>query len=626
MSTYLSSVEEAILVDEISKENQRQSLFYDPLQLHLDIHKFKKRYEREKKVPSLPLVPDASSIPNYYGEQVNGRPSLISKLEERGLPGRLYERQWANFNRTVHCLLQKNIGFPLNTSEQGTGKTFLKCAVALYFDSDLFVLAPVIVNSKWIATAPTFGVTVLFAESYEKFSGRTNCNLQHPYLIRHDVSSINDKGKKKDHVTFEATPLLKEVISQRRILFVFDEVQKIKNPKNAISKACYAVIELIPLDADNVKSICCSRTPIEEVAFGESLLRMAGVLKGGKMYDYMAAIGGGYTCATPGWNAMIAIARRLSPDHTSMILQLNKTNTVSGFRWVAWLLYRDVFRPYLAGEMPKHELKDVKMDVANGFFTFDPETEAAISQQLNAISECLHMQRDRHGRDVVDMSGLAAAVPHMIELQKLKTPMFVALTRWYISVVPNAKIILFVTFKDVMALLAKQLADLGAVVMNGACSQKKRDELMARFQQPNLDCRVMISNPKVGGVGIDLDDKTGNFPRAMFLMPDFTINDLIQAMWRGIRADTKQNSEVAALFIRFVYTNTPNGAQELRILQLLHEKATIISQALAQEDASLFPSRNVRYNKTFQEMGDFDYVPLLRKPQGSKRRQGIKSR
>lgn len=612
MSEYLSSVENAIWLEEV-RAVLPQTKFYNPMHVHRDIHKYKQRYVREVVPESIPLCPEESTIPNYYGEVVNGRPSLLSKLEERGLPGRLYERQWACFNRTIHCMLRSNVGFILNTSEQGTGKTFVQCAAALYFDMDLFILSPLTVNSKWVEKSALYGVTVIFVASYEMFQGKAYGKLKHPYLIRHDGPSADDRRRKDRTTTFEATPAFRDLLATGRVLFVFDEVQKIKNPSNDISMACFTITELIPLDCERLKVVCCSRTAMEEIEYGETMLRMLGVLRNGRMYEYVAAIGGGHTHATEAWKNLIGRAKALSEEHTSMILQLNKCNNVKAFRWIAWLLFRDVFRPHLANEMPKHDLSHIKMDVANGFYTFEPDMERLITEQLNAITACLHMRRDHQGRDVVDMGGLAAAMPHMVELQRLKTCMFVALTRWYISQVPNAKIILFVTFKDVMGILAEELADLGAVVMNGSCNAKKRDVLIKKFMQEDLECRVMISNPRVGGVGIDLDDKTGKFPRAMFLMPDFSINDLIQAMWRGLRADTQQAGDIPALYIRFVYTNTPNGAQELRILQLLHEKSKVINQVLAVQDASLFPTRNVRYNREFQEVGDFDYIPLLRK-------------
>lgn len=612
MSEYLSCVQNAIWLEEVRLAIP-QTKIYNPMSVHQDIHKYKERYVKDAMPESVPLFPDEQSIPNYYAEEINGRPSLLSKLIERNLPGRLWERQWACFNRTIHCMLRNNVGFVLNTSEQGTGKTFVQFGVALYFDMEMFVLSPLSVNSKWVDKSAPFGVIILFVASYELFQGKVYGTLKHPYLIRHDVPSADDRRLKDRITTFEVTQAFLDLLATRRILFVFDEVQKIKNPSNDISHACFAIVERIPLDCERLKVVCCSRTAMERIEYGETMLRMLGVLRHGRMYQYVAAIGGGHTYATDAWRGMIAQAKSLSPEHTSMILQLNKYVNVKGVRWVAWLLFRDVFRPHLTNEMPKHNLVHVKMDVANGFYTFEPELERLITEQLDAIMECLHMRRNHQGNYEVDMGGLAAAMPHMVELQRLKTCMFVSLTRWYISRVPNAKIILFVTFKDVMKILAEQLSDLGAVVMNGTCNAKKRDVLIQKFMQQDLSCQVMITNPRVGGVGIDLDDKTGKFPRAMFLMLDFSHNDQNQAMWRGLRDDTKQEGDVPALYIRFVYTNTPRGDMELRFLQLYHEKAKIINQVLAQQDAALFPTRNVRYDAEFKEVEDFDHVPLLRK-------------
>lgn len=585
-----------------------------PLNIHRDIHKFRRRYttNTNEKIESLPLKPPAEEIPDYYRNVVDGRMPLQRRLMESKCKAHLDDEQIPHFNRVVYITLRRGTGHAIDTSQPGTGKTYILFAVALYLDMAVFALSPKTVKSKWRQVALKFGVPLLYVESYERFRGTAFHALSHPYLDRCDVASTNAEGDTHVVSTFEATAAFRDLLATKRVLFVFDEFQKIKDPKADVTRACHALCAAIPNDSESIKAMCLSRTSIEKTKFSESILRMCGVLRG-PLYTYVAAIGGGTTIGTTEWHDMVAKARAADADHTAMILQHHKLNKVAVFRHVAWLLFRDAFRPMLVSEMPRHDMTHVKMDVANGFYTFDADTEERINEALSAIESCLHLERNEHGRDTVDMSGLAMAMPYMMELQRLKTPMFVALTRHYLSVVPSARIILFVTFKSVAAMLMEALADLCPALLNGDCNERQRDDAMARFQDPTSTCRVIISNPRVGGVGIDLDDKTGSAPRAMFLMPDFCINDLIQALWRGFRRDTVQSGDVPALFARFIYTNTPHGAEELRILQLLHEKASVINQTLAEQDDALFPSRNVRYGSNFEELGDFDYVPLLRK-------------
>ncbi len=584
------------------------------LNIHRDIHKFRRRYSTNttEKIESLPLKPTADAIPDYYRDCIDGRTPLLLRMMKHECRARIDDEQVPHFNRVVYITLRRGTGHAIDTSQPGTGKTYILFAVALYLDMAVFALSPKTVKSKWRDVATKFGVPLLYIESYERFRGTAFHELSHPYLKRTDVASTSPEGKTRVASTFEATPAFRDLLATKRVLFVFDEFQKIKDPDADVTQACHALCAAIPNDSESIKVMCLSRTAIEKTKFSESILRMCGVLRG-PLYSYVAAIGGGTTIGTPEWHAMVIKARAADAEHTSMILQHHRLTKVAVFRHVAWLLFRDAFRPTLVSEMPRHDMTRVKMDVANGFYTVDPETEERINEELAAIEACLHLERNEHGRDTVDMSGLAMAMPHMMELQRLKASLFVALTRYYLTIVPCARVILFVTFKSVAAMLMSALADLCPALLNGDCNERQRDEVMARFQNPASACRVIISNPRVGGVGIDLDDKTGSAPRAMFLMPDFCINDLIQALWRGIRRDTVQAGDVPALFARFIYTNTPHGAEELRILQLLHEKASIINQTLAEQDDALFPTRNVRYGSNFEELGDFDYVPLLRK-------------
>ncbi len=71
------------------------------------------------------------------------------------------------------------------------------------------------------------------------------------------------------------------------------------------------------------------------------------------------------------------------------------------------------------------------------------------------------------------------------------------------------------------------LAEYNPIELTGRISEKKREENINIFQDPSTHCRVLIGNPKVGGVGINLHDTDGRFPRKMYIFPTYDIKSII---------------------------------------------------------------------------------------------------
>lgn len=99
-------------------------------------------------------------------------------------------------------------------------------------------------------------------------------------------------------------------------------------------------------------------------------------------------------------------------------------------------------------------------------------------------------------------------------------------------------VILFVSFSHSLEWLKERIKD--AAVIHGGQSQAEREAEVARFQSNTS--RTCIANIAAGGVGVDLDDRDGRFPRVSLICPTYNARELKQALGRPHRATSKSKS------------------------------------------------------------------------------------
>lgn len=138
----------------------------------------------------------------------------------------LLEHQIAHFDRIV-SILQRH-PYAVDTSEMGSGKTYVGCMLAKRLGLKLFVVAPVSVLSVWEKVANLAKVELVKPTrnvkpgliSYESLRGLRGYRLHHPYLTRNEY----DDGS----IDYQGTKIL-DIAANEGMLLVFDEFQNIKN-------------------------------------------------------------------------------------------------------------------------------------------------------------------------------------------------------------------------------------------------------------------------------------------------------------------------------------------------------------------------------------------------------------
>lgn len=133
----------------------------------------------------------------------------------------------------------------------------------------------------------------------------------------------------------------------------------------------------------------------------------------------------------------------------------------------------------------------------------------------------------------------------MITTQTVKTFFsLLGFIDYIFKTVANSKVVVFLSYKEAIDIIMRYLPQYGPVKITGdvECTDEVRNSIRARFNEPNLNCRLIIIISQIGSDCIELDDKHGGFPRIGLGFPDFYHSRFFQCPGRLFRRYTKSNS------------------------------------------------------------------------------------
>lgn len=165
----------------------------------------------------------------------------------------------------------------------------------------------------------------------------------------------------------------------------------------------------------------------------------------------------------------------------------------------------------------------------------------------------------------------------MITTQTVKTYYsFLGFIIHIFNTVPNSKIIFFVNYKESISIVMRYLLNYNPVKITGEsdCTEEVRNNIISKFNEPNLESRLLIIMSQIGSDGIQLDDKHGGFPRISLAFPDFYHSRLFQSPGRTLRRFTLSNS----LFF-FGMINSEECPEE-SIMRSVNNKSKVMEETL----------------------------------------------
>ena len=389
-----------------------------------------------------------------------------------------YQRDHAA--RITNALMQ--LGVAVDTSEMGTGKTYIATSTAICLGLRLVVVAPKAVLPAWKKVAALFGAEVVMILNYE--------------AIKTGKSGL---GKFENGEFIWTLP--------PDVLVVFDEAQRCKARDSKNSKL------LIAARRQRIKTLLCSATvasnPLEMYAAGFALglhdlwnywqwAREHGVRKGrfGMEFD--------------------GDTQSLARIHHKIFNELGAGSRMRIADIPDFPSTQIIAEPVDTGrEREIQEIYDqLKMDLNRADVAGDHVRKAEIAEEINA-NAANHLTIMLRARQ---------------DIERLKIDTFASMASD--AVAEGMSVAIFVNFDETLHQTAKRCGT--DCVIHGGQTGAHREDAIRRFQAN--EASVIVCNIRAGGVGVSLHDPTGLKPRLALISPTFSAQDLRQALGRVHRA------------------------------------------------------------------------------------------
>ena len=512
----------------------------------------------------------------------------------------LLPSQINHFNRSMEILHKIWYAYQ-DTSPMGAGKTYIVSNIARTMkqtipELQIIVVCPVVVIDKWEHVPTLFGFKSeeIHVLGYERLAGVKFRDLSHPFLTRSDETG---EGRDPD---FTVTPFFDQM-ARNGVLLIFDENQRVKNPDAARTKAAATltrhVVSLNRAKLSQSRIALLSATPGETDKVAFAIMQMLGIVTAKDIVNR-----GKIT----GLNSVIQFSRKKNPAETELVLAQFPP---SGNREEAYRLARELYvraiKPSLSTSAPMPQLNH-KNDYKNGFYQISGEQNRfKIMSGLDLLSK-LAYSKSLTDEDLKAARLMGITDPNntfeimtraMMYIEAAKIFDMARVANQYLVDNPTVKIVLMVNYTASVVELVNLLQEYKPMSLTGQ-ETRNRKKVLQKFQEPNLDRRVLIANTEVGSVGLDLNDKHGMFPRVMLIVPSFKFLSSVQATGRISRIDNMSDATVrffySALSTSYHRTNDLGQLEqvhtnEVTILDSYVRKSSVAKGYLADETTLVFP-------------------------------------
>ena len=481
----------------------------------------------------------------------------------------LYPHQIQHYHRILDILSSQHAY--IDTSPTGRGKTITTIAIAITCQLSLIVICPLTIVSLWQKEAKKYGVTILTIITYQTLRGTSLTELNHDLLSK-EGDNFYPTQKYIQHV-------------KNGILLVFDEFHNLKNPTIQTQASHTLVRALVQLNSCS-RIALLSNTPFCKPIHSESICKMLGIITYDKLYNYDINT---HQYHLLGIQQVINTCKELDPLITDnlvrpLVIDKNTAHTL------CYQLYVQILKRFVSSAMPSKDEEDSKIikDCKNGYYDMSQTNIDKLSKASSLLSRAVNYHE---GSQTVYVScgawGDIARAQIMSEEAILDT--FAELAAKVLSQ-PQSKVIIYLNYVDHMLTLYSLLEKYNPMLMYGQTKPKDRDIIINNFQLPNDSYRLLISNIKVGGIGINLDDRDGNWPRYMYISPSYNIIDIHQATGRIYRLPHTKSSAT----VRIIYSKQVK--HQTKILHALARKSETLREIqYNSDDDILFPGEYPSY-------------------------------
>ena len=484
----------------------------------------------------------------------------------------------------------------LDTSPTGLGKTPVTLKLSKEYEFDgVGVIAPLSVTNVWREESEKYGVKIKFNITYQALRGTAISPPKHGLLER-----VGDE--------FTVTEKFRKYVKDG-LLLIFDEVHNLKNDTAQLKAAHCLVKALIEMNCGS-RIALLSATPCDKPIHVESILKMLGIIKSERLYSYNPST---HEYQNLGLAEVINLCRVLQPTLTDSLLKYVVIDKRTASQ-ICYELFTQVLKPFLLSSMSRPpsptisnndstEILSIEKDCKNGYYEMEPAEVEQLREGVYLLSK-ITKYRSETGDIYIERGAWKDITKALTIIEKAKVQLMIRLAKQTLNAHPNNKVILYFNYLPTINLACHALKEYNPLLLYGQTRVHERDHITKQFQIPTADHRLLISNVRVGGVGINLDDRTGHWPRFMFIIPNYNIIDLEQATGRIYRTSTTKSTAT----IRFVYSKA--FPYEPSILTALYKKATVLRAITISDDkiTALLPGE---YPNEIENPSDTDLTPPI---------------
>jgi hypothetical protein len=497
------------------------------------------------------------------------------------------ERQAQHFHRVMDIL--SRFYFYVDGSEMRTGKTYIAAAVALTLQLPTIVICPLMARKVWSDVFTTYGVPTYQLPgtggimTYDAFRSKKGYQPKHDLLVR------DDSG---DGTKFYPTARLARILNAGALV-IFDECQKLKNTSDQ-HKAVKALMRQFYAMGGTSRAAFLSGTAMDKSDHVVNFLKMIGFITRRNLYSKING-----EVQQEGIQDLHQWGSRINPDATSEFIATHpfEANRRSATNYV-FDFFEKIIKPGVISIMPG---LNIEKNIKNGYYVLQPEDEREYRSGISDLAGAVRYN-PKSGTVLMTKESMGSVTLAQVRIQKAKMGAMARVAREILTKPHYSsdgrpvyyKVILAADYEDVWNGLEEKLAEFNPLKLVGkSLTEKKRNENIDFFREPNLNHRVLIANPSVGALGIALHIEDEAFPCMVLMMPGYRVSQTHQFTYRIY--GNEDIEYLAPQEIRLFFGLC--GAKENSILSACARKGEIL-QRIHREQGARFPNE---YENEYEE-------------------------
>lgn len=234
----------------------------------------------------------------------------------------------------------------------------------------------------------------------------------------------------------------------------------------------------------------------------------------------------------------------------------------------------DLVRVEVPVEMSSAQEKVYKQ-MAREFVTYVNDNDVRVMSMANiALTKLLRLQQIVTGflvgKEYKEVDELMYSEDKVVDI--VDCPRDQAFKDVLSSIDDSHKIIVWCVFKHNQAKIMRILEELkiGAAELHGSMSAKAKEESIKRFKEDG-SCRILVANPRAGGVGLNLTEAS----YSIYYSRGYSLADDIQSEARNYRGGSEVHSKITRIDLY-----TPNTVDQ-EIMQAIKNKQDVAEKILA---------------------------------------------